>query len=143
MTNSPAEAIAEDLVEFLNRKNDSIGEELGYLAECPCKDAEIRREYDGLLVQAIPYGEDEEKVSRGGVMITARVNLFISRPLDDEVDRKRMNAFSGAIRRALRFEGMAGATWQRTETIAMYSVEDVARWDLYESLFRIHYVKLE
>jgi hypothetical protein len=137
----PARDIADALVAFTADPSRGYSRAFESLRpKHPGK--ELKAEVATWRLLAIPVGEIEEKESRSRVFLQPQVNVVVMGPAEGDADHDAGADLVREIRRSLRFESMAGWTWQRSETITKYDPELMAK-ETFLSAFTLTYAGVE
>lgn len=138
---SNSEDIAEALKTVLNAGTYSQS----FTAVVPEHEPELKREDAGILVQVIPYEEEESKAGRSTSTLVHSANVMITAGMSSSLSRTQMNTLRDEIRTEIRKSAnnkIDGCNWFRTEVIVSWSLEDKQERDQYSALLRIYYQEI-
>lgn len=136
----PGEAIAADLMEYLNETPLS----LGFDAEKPeDMTAAYKLERPSLTLLLAPFDEEAEHIDRGGTAREVfRTNIVVTRNLSAEFSRDRLSRFAREVKLAIRGKHLnlkdhGSFKWVGDETPVKYDPEHIRQQRRFTSIIRI------
>lgn len=134
----PTEDIADAIVIYINHPDRQAAFSFRFVASNPPEPSrEMETELEGLRVLAFPYGDEAERIGRGGQAAeNYLVTVMVMRKITDTITRARLLGLVREIRLAIRHAQMAGYSWTADETITKYDPEQLRSSGTFTSVFR-------
>lgn len=147
MSDDPGDLIADAIVSFVN--DSSRGYSIEFNAGNPDDPTAVLNldgsgeAHRGTAVFFVPVTEQRERLDGCAVNTRPGINMFVSRYLDVNVDRRQMSKLTREIYLTLENEDMVGFTWEATELTTKFDPDQLATQNRFLSVTNLTYFDIE
>lgn len=147
MSDDPGDLIADQMVAFVN--DSSRGYSINFTAENPDDPTSVLNldgngeAHRGTSVFFVPVTEQRERLDGCGVNVRPGINMFVSRYLDANINRRQLSRLTRELYLSLENVDMAGFNWESTELTTKWDADRLAEQDRFVSVTNFTYYDIE